>query len=248
MASKLQNICALSNEVGKSLSDYEKWTSFLKSAAWQYKYPFQDQILIYAQRPDATACASIDVWNKKLKAWINRGSKGIALLREGDRGKYLDYVFDISDTHSNSGPIRLWQYNSRFDNAIIETLENSFGELKNKSSITDAILSAAQNAVEDSKADYLSELKYAKENSFLDGLDELNIDVEFQQTAETSIAYTVLHRLGINADEVFEREDFPHIMNFNTIPAISVLGNAVSSISEETLRGISETIRAEVRE
>ena len=248
MASKLQNISALSNEIGKSLAEYENWTAFLKSAAWQYKYPFQDQILIYAQRPDATACASIDVWNKKLKAWINRGSKGIALLREGDRGKYLDYVFDISDTHSNNGPIRLGQDKSRFDNAIIETLENSFGGLKKKSSITDAILSAAENAVEDSKSDYLSELKYAKENSFLDGLDELNIDVEFQQTAEVSIAYIVLQRLGINADNVFEREDFPHIMNFNTIPALSVLGNAVSSISEETLRNISETIRAEVRE
>ena len=249
MASKLQNISALSNEIGKSLADYENWTAFLKSAAWQYKYPFQDQILIYAQRPDATACASIDVWNKKLKAWINRGSKGIALLREGDRGKYLDYVFDISDTHSlDNTRVRLWRYNSRFDEAIIETLENSFGELKSKSSITDAILSAAQNAVEDSKADYLSELKYAKENSFLDGLDELNIDVEFQQTAEVSIAYIVLQRLGINADNVFEREDFPHIMNFNTAETLSVLGNAVSSISEETLRNISETIRAEVRE
>lgn len=249
MASKLQNICALSDEVGKSLSDYEKWTAFLKSAAWQYKYSFQDQLFIYAQRPDATACASIDIWNKRLKSWINRGAKGIALLREGDRGQYLDYVFDISDTHSlDNTRVRLWQYNSRFDEAIIETLENSFGELKSKSSITDAVISAAQNAVEDSKADYLSELKYAKENSFLDGLDELNIDVEFQQTAETSIAYTVLQRLGINADEVFEREDFPHIMNFNTIPALSVLGNAVSSISEETLRNISETIRAEVRE
>ena len=247
MASKLQNISALSNEIGKSLADYENWTAFLKSAAWQYKYPFQDQILIYAQRPDATACASIDVWNKKLKAWINRGSKGIALLREGDRGKYLDYVFDISDTHSNNGPIRLWQYNSRFDNAIIETLENSFGELKKKSGITDAILSAAQNVVEDSKADYLSELKYAKENSFLDGLDELNIDVGFQQTAETSIAYIVLQRLGINADNIFEREDFPHIMNFNTPETLSVLGNAVSSISEETLRGISETIRGNAK-
>lgn len=248
MASKLQNICALSDEVGKSLSDYEKWTAFLKSAAWQYKYPFQDQILIYAQRPDATACASIDIWNKQLKSWINRGAKGIALLREGDRGQYLDYVFDISDTHSNNAPVRLWQYNSRFDGAIIETLENSFGELKSKSSITDAVISAAQNAVEDSKADYLSELKYAKENSFLDGLDELNIDVEFQQTAEVSIAYVVLQRLGINADSIFEREDFPHIMNFNTAETLSVLGNAVSSISEETLRNISETIRAEVRE
>lgn len=248
MASKLQNISALSNEIGKILADYENWTAFLKSAAWQYKYPFQDQILIYAQRPDATACASIDIWNKQLKSWINRGAKGIALLREGDRGKYLDYVFDISDTHTSGSPIRLWQYNSRFDNAIIETLENSFGGLKKKSSITDAILSAAENAVEDSKSDYLSELKYAKENSFLDGLDELNIDVEFQQTAEVSIAYIVLQRLGINADNVFEREDFPHIMNFNTAETLSVLGNAVSSISEETLRGISETIRAEIRE
>ena len=249
MASKLQNICALSDEVGKSLSDYEKWTAFLKSAAWQYKYSFQDQLFIYVQRPDATACASIDIWNKRLKSWINRGAKGIALLREGDRGQYLDYVFDISDTHSlDNTRVRLWRYNSRFDEAIIETLENSFGELKAKSSITDAVISAAQNAACDSKADYLSELKYAKENSFLDGFDELNIDVEFQQTAETSIAYMVLQRLGINADEVFEREDFPHIMNFNTIPALSVLGNAVSSISEETLRNISETIRAEVRE
>ena len=249
MASKLQNICALSNEVGKSLSDYEKWTSFLKSAAWQYKYSFQDQLFIYAQRPDATACASIDVWNKRLKSWINRGAKGIALLREGDRGQYLDYVFNISDTHSlDNTRVRLWQYNSRFDEAIIETLENSFGELKSKNSITDAVISAAQNAVEDSKADYLSELKYAKENSFLDGLDELNIDVEFQQTAEVSIAYIVLQRLGINADNVFEREDFPHIMNFNTPETLSVLGNAVSSISEETLQNISETIRAEVRE
>lgn len=249
MASKLQNISALSNEIGKSLADYENWTAFLKSAAWQYKYSFQDQLFIYAQRPDATACASIDIWNKRLKSWINRGAKGIALLREGDRGQYLDYVFDISDTHSlDNTRVRLWQYNSRFDEAIIETLENSFGELKSKSSITDAVISAAQNAVEDSKADYLSELKYAKENSFLDGLDELNIDVEFQRTAEVSIAYIVLQRLGINADNVFEREDFPHIMNFNTIPALSVLGNAVSSISEETLRNISETIRAEVRE
>lgn len=249
MASKLQNIYELSEQVSRELSDYEHWTSFLKSAAWQYKYPFHDQLLIYAQRPDATACASIDVWNKRLHSWINRGSKGIALLREGDRGQYLDYVFDISDTHSlDNTKIKLWQYDSRFDEAIIETLENTFGELKSKDSITEAVISAAQNAVEDSKADYLSELKYEKQNSFLEDLDELNVEVEFQRTAETSIAYMVMQRLGVNPDEVFEREDFPHIMDFNTTSAISVLGNAVSSISEEALRNISETIRAEVRE
>ncbi len=248
MASKLQYIYELSENVSRNLSGYESWTAFLKSAAWQYKYPFHDQLLIYAQRPDATACASIDVWNKRLHSWINRGSKGIALLREGDQGQYLDYVFDISDTHSNNVPVRLWQYNSRFDSAIIETLENSFGELKSKDTITEAVISAAQNAIEDSKADYLQELKYEKQNSFLEDLDELNIEVEFQRTAETSIAYMVLHRLGINPDEIFEREDFPHIMDFNTTSVISVLGNAVSSISEEALRGISETIHAEVRE
>ena len=248
MASKLQYIYELSENVSRNLSGYESWTAFLKSAAWQYKYPFHDQLLIYAQRPDATACASIDVWNKRLHSWINRGSKGIALLREGDRGQYLDYVFDISDTHSNNAPVRLWQYNSRFDGAIIETLENSFGELKSKDTITEAVISAAQNATCDSKADYLQELKYEKQNSFLEGLDELNIEVEFQRTAETSIAYMVLHRLGLNPDEIFEHEDFPHIMDFNTTSVISVLGNAVSSISEEALRNISETIRAEVRE
>ena len=248
MASKLQYIYELSENVSKNLPGYENWTAFLKSAAWQYKYPFHDQLLIYAQRPDATACASIDVWNKRLHSWINRGSKGIALLREGDRGQYLDYVFDISDTHSNNAPVRLWQYSSRFDGAIIETLENSFGELKSKDTITEAVISAAQNATCDSKADYLQELKYEKQNSFLEDLDELNIEVEFQRTAETSIAYMVLHRLGLNPDEIFEREDFPNIMDFNTTSVISVLGNAVSSISEEALRSISETIRAEVRE
>ena len=143
------------------------------------------------------------------KRAVRKGEKGIKILAPAPYKKEIE-----KNEHDNS----------RFDEAIIETLENSFGELKSKSSITDAVISAAQNAACDSKADYLSELKYAKENSFLDSLDELNIDVEFQQTAETSIAYTVLQRLGINADEVFEREDFPHIMNFNTIPALSVLG------------------------
>ena len=119
MASKLQYIYELSENVSRNLSDYENWTAFLKSAAWQYKYPFHDQLLIYAQRPDATACASIDVWNKRLHSWINRGSKGIALLREGDRGQYLDYVFDISDTHSNN--ILVIHCSSSANNVVITT-------------------------------------------------------------------------------------------------------------------------------
>lgn len=160
---------------------------------------------------------------------------------------YLDYVFDISDTHSNNIPVTLWQYQSRFDGAIIETLENSFGELSSKDNIASAVISAAENAIDDSKADYLAELKYAKENSFLEDLDELNIDVEFKQTAETSVAYMILHRLGLNPDIFFEREDFPHIMNFNTPQTLSVLGSCISSIAEDALRSISDTIRAEIK-
>ena len=158
MATKLQLISELSKSTSKQLSGYDNWTAFLRSAAWQYKYPFEDQLLIFAQRPDAKACADFDTWNEKLHRRIKRGAKGIALLREGNRGYYLDYVFDVSDTHRyiNGIDINLWQYNDRFDNAIIETLENTFGELQVTTTLTDAIICAAHNAVEDKKTDYLS--------------------------------------------------------------------------------------------
>ena len=247
MATKLQLITELANTTSKELSSVNKWTDFLSSAAWQYKYSFEDQVLIYAQRPDARACADFDTWNEKLKRRINRGAKGIALLRERGADFYLDHVFDVSDTYRGMRgvDVKLWEYSDKYDDAIIETLENTFGELKVTTTLTDAIICAAHNAVEDNKADYLADLKYAKDDSFLADLDEFNIDVEFQQTAEASVAYMVMQRLGLHPEEVFDTEEFRHIVDFSSVEAISVLGNAVSEISEQALREISSTITAE---
>ena len=247
MATKLQLITELANTTSKELSSVNKWTDFLSSAAWQYKYSFEDQVLIYAQRPDARACADFDTWNEKLKRRINRGAKGIALLRERGADFYLDHVFDVSDTYRGMRgvDVKLWEYSDKYDDAIIETLENTFGELKVTTTLTDAIICAAHNAVEDNKADYLADLKYAKDDSFLADLDEFNIDVEFQQTAEASVAYMVMQRLGLHPEEVFDNEEFRHIVDFSSVEAISVLGNAVSEISEQALREISSTITAE---
>ena len=246
MATKLQHLSELSVDTYKSLSDFDNWSKFLKSAAWQYKYPFADQLMIYAQRPDATACATLEVWNNKLHRWINKGSRGIALPRRHNGKTYISYVFDISDTNSFYGnEVRLWQYQNRHSDAVIETLENTFGDLSNKSSILEAVMSAAHNAIEDNKADYLSELKYVKQDSFLESLDSLNIDVEFQQTAENSVAFIILERLGYNGMEFFDRDDFSHIIDFNTPSTLTLLGNVISSISEQALREISNTITAE---
>ena len=249
MATKLQRITQLSYDSTKELSSQSKWTDFLNSAAWHYKYPFEDQVLIYAQRPDATACADFDTWSTKLNRRINRGAKGIALLREQGNEYFLDHVFDISDTtpRTRNASIRLWEYNEKYDDAIIETLENTFGELKITTKLTDAIICAAHNAVEDNKADYLSELRYTKGDSFLADLDELNVDVEFQKTAEASVAYMIMQRMGLHPEEVFDNEEFRHIIDFNTIETMSVLGNAVSEISEQALREISSTIVAEAK-
>ena len=190
MANKVKYISELSKSTSNELSGYESWTAFLRSAAWQYKYPFEDQLLIYAQRPDAKACASMEIWNRNLHRWINKGAKGIALLRENGNRYHLDYVFDVADTNSSyNREVSLWQYDERYENAVIETLSNSFGDLKVDVTVRDAVICAVHNAVQDNEADYLNELKYAKENSFLEGLDDVNLNLRFRQTAETSAAY-----------------------------------------------------------
>lgn len=141
MATRLQLISELSSSTYKKLSDYENWTAFLHSAAWQYKYPFPDQLIIYAQRPDARACASLDVWNNKLHRWINRGAKGIALPHRKDGRTYIDYVFDISDTNSFYGnEVSLWEFREIYKEAVIETLENTFGELSDKETVEEAVM------------------------------------------------------------------------------------------------------------
>lgn len=246
MANKVQLITELLQSTAGELSGYESWTAFLRSAAWQYKYPFEDQLLIYAQRPDAKACADMEVWNKDLHRRINRGAKGIALLRESGNRYHLDYVFDVSDTNDFYGrEVSLWQYDEHYENTVIETLSNSFGELKVDVTVQDAIICAVHNAVQDNKTDYLNELKYAIDNSFLEGLDDVNLDLRFRQTAEVSASYMIMQRMNLTPEDVFDEYEFQYIRDFNTPETISILGNMVSSISEEALRDISKTIRFE---
>ena len=245
MTKKAQRIFELSQNTLSELSNYDTWTAFLRSAAWQYKYPFSDQLLIYAQRPDATACASMSVWNNDVRRWVNRGATGIALLRENNGRYRLDYVFDVSDTNSFYGnELHLWQYDNRYDTAIIKSLEKSFGELLGKDNVTDAVVWAAHNAVL-SNQEYLDELFMERDGSLLEELDQDNIEARFQRIVEMSSAYVILQRLGYNADEILDRQEFEHINDFNTPETISILGTAVSTISEEALRDISETIRRE---
>lgn len=175
MATKLQIITELSERTAHSVTkSTANWTSFLKTAAWNYKYPFHDQLLIFAQRPDATACAPIDIWNTKLGRWVNRGAKGIALIDDSGSRLSLRHVFDVSDTNSKyDRPISIWAMKEEYEDNVTETLENAFGELKEKDNLPAALVSCVFNAVEDNCTDYLSDLMYYRENSFLEELDEL---------------------------------------------------------------------------
>jgi N12 class adenine-specific DNA methylase/adenine-specific DNA methylase len=245
LATKLQLITELSQRTAHSVTrNPVNWTSFLKTAAWNYKYPFQDQLLIYAQRPDATACAPIEIWNRKFGRWVNSGAKGIALINDSGNRLSLRHVFDVSDTNSryNRPPV-LWSMQDRYAEAVTETLENSFGDLKNKSDIPSALVSAAFNAVEDNYADYLSDLMYCRENSFLEELDGLNVEVIFKDALRSSVAYMLLVRCGCSADNFFSFEDFQGVVNFNTLDTVSRLGAAASDISEMLLREIEATVK-----
>ena len=252
MATKLQFIGELSNRTIKSFSDKpSNWTSFLKTASWNYKYPFHEQLLIYAQRPNATACASFDMWNnhKDLRRSINRGAKGIALIREKQGEIYLAHVFDVADTNSRYGEeIRLWKNNDRYEDDIVETLKNAFGDDAEQSDLINTVFSVSAIAATDNKVDYLQDLRYSASDSFLSDYDELNLDVKFQTLLQNSVAYMVLNRLGYNAEEYFEAEDFQDITDFNTPETIAILGMAASDISEVALRSIETTVKEKRRE
>ncbi len=244
MATKLQLITAISESTTRAaVKNPANWTAFLQTAAHNYKYPFQDQLLIYAQRPDATACAEIELWNK-LGRWVNRGAKGIALI--DDRGSHLAlrHVFDLSDTNSRQNrPVYLWAMQGRYAEAVTETLENTFGDLDDKADLPAALISAAKNAVEDNFPDYLSDLMDCRENSFLEELDDFNVEVIFKNVLKASVAYMALTRCGYPADEYLTFEDFQDIVSFNTLDTISHLGAAASDISEMLLRQIGATVK-----
>lgn len=245
MATKLQLITELSERTANTIvKSPVNWTSFLKTVAWNYKYPFHDQLLIYAQRPEATACAPIELWNEKFGRWVNRGAKGIALIDDSGSRLSLRHVFDVSDTNSrHNRPVVLWALGDGYVEDVTETLENSFGDLKDKSSMPSVLISTTFNAVEDNYSDYLSDLIYSRENSFLEELDDLNVEVIFKDILRNSVAYMLLVRCGYPADEIFNIEDFQGIVNFNTLDTLSRLGAATSDISEMILKEIGATIK-----
>ena len=229
------------------VSDVQNWQAFLRCACRNYRLRFDEQLLIYAQRPDATAVLEIERWNDKFGRWVNRGAKGIAVFEDADRSRQrLTHYFDISDTHASrySRPVPIWEMKPEYTDDVIESLESTFGELENRESLADAVLSAAKNAVEDNIPDYLGDLMYAADDSFLYGLSEDMITSMYRKAVTNSVAYMMMTRLGIDTEPYFETEDFSVITNFNTPEALNALGIASSDIAEMGLGEISRTILA----
>ena len=221
----------------------QNWCEFLSSACYNYRLRFDEQLLIYLQRPDATAVLEFEKWNKRFNRRIKRNAKGIAVFADVERTKIKHY-FDISDTNENefSRPVPIWKYKDEYENDVIETFENTFGALSNKNDIVDAVMSAADNAVEDNTVDYIAELPNIKNDSFLEELDDDSISTIYRRVIKNSVAFMVLTRLGINANEYFSREDFEDVVNFNTTETLNALGYATSDITEIALNEVSKTV------
>ena len=244
MPTKFQLITELYDQTVQSVTgSYQSWTGFLRAACYNYKCPFDDQILIYAQRPDATAVLEMERWNKRFGRWVNRGAKSIAVF--GDDGQNcLKLYFDVSDTHASrfARPLPIWTMHPAFEPEVIETLEATFGNLAEKENLADAVRSACHNAVADNFTDYLQDLRDCREDSLLEELDDLNLEVFYRDALEVSVTYMLLTRLGLRADDYFSPDEFAHVYEFNTPPTINALGIATSDIAEMGLREISRTV------
>ena len=253
MAKKLDSIVELAAQKTREISaNSGNYMAFLTTAAHNFKYNFRDQLWIYAQKPDATACAQIDFWNKHGR-YVNRGTRGIALLVDTDQGYKLRYVFDMSDTNSRQGRvIPIWKMEPRYEDAVIEALENSYGEFPDRSGLAACLLETAKVIVEDNFGDYYTELRGVKEGSLLEELDDLSTETWFRGLVESSVAFIMLTRCGIDPMDYFSGEDFAHVYDFDTPETLSILGGAVSDIAEMPLREIASTVlslyRAEQRE
>ena len=250
MPTKFQFITELYDQTVRSVtSSYKSWTGFLRAACYNYKCPFDEQILIYAQRPDATAVLEMERWNRQFGRWVNRGAKSIAVF--GDDGQHLlKLYFDVSDTHESrfSRPLPIWTMQTTFEPAVIETLEATFGSLAEKENLAEAVRSASHNAVADNITDYLQDLLDCREDSLLEELDDLNLEVFYRDALEVSVSYMLLTRLGLRADDYFSPDEFGHIYEFNTPTTINALGIATSDIAEMGLREISRTVMQAQRE
>jgi len=244
LPTKFQLITELYDQTVQSVTgSYQSWTGFLRAACYNYKCPFDEQLLIYAQRPDATAVLEMERWNRQFGRWVNRGAKSIAVF--GDDGQNcLKLYFDVSDTHASrlARPLPIWTMHPAFEPEVIETLEATFGNLTEKENLADAVRSACHNAVADNITDYLQDLRECREDSLLEELDDLNLEVFYRDALEVSVAYMLMTRLGLRADDYFTADEFAHVYEFNTPPTINALGIATSDIAEMGLREISRTV------
>lgn len=249
MPSKYSLTIELSKQTARDLSASPgKYMAFLETAANNYKYSFADQVLIYAQKPSATACAEIETWNK-LGRWVNKGTKGITLLVDRDIPYKLRHVFDIADTNSRYGyKVRLWKYEDRYGEQVLDALENSFGSVEEKTDFVGTLTRFAEMIVQDNYYDYFAQLEQVRHGSLLEDLDGDNLEREFRDLLIDSVAFQVLTRCGINAFELYEADEFSNITDFNTPETMNVIGGASSDISEMILREIEATVRSAVRD
>ncbi len=246
---KYDLISSLSAETSKEVArNEESWKKYLNTASRLYKYPFKDQLLIYAQRPDATACASIEIWNEKMHCWVNKGAKGIALIdEEGSPYTGLRYVFDISDVHKARRIGRfpqLWEMKEEHQEAVLDRLEGIYGDTNKEAGFTDRIREIAARIAQDCYGELASDMEYLKEGSFLEELDELNIAVRVRETLADSISYMVLKRCGIDDADLAEEIQFPYIHEFNTVETLSHIGDSISDLSKPVLMEIGKAIGA----
>ena len=246
MAAKYQLITELYRRTGVAVAkNPQAWQGFLSSACRNYKCRFDEQLLIYAQRPDAVAVAKLETWNRQFRRWVNKDSKGIAVFDPKGRRNTLKYYFDVSDTHEGyygSRPVPIWQMDERYEQAVMERLSDRFGDVES-TDLASALMETAKNAVEDNLQDYFSQLKDCTKDSFLEELDDFNIEVIYRRLAANSVAFMLISRCGLDANEFFDREDFADIVNFNTPATINAIGVATSDIAEMALREISQSIR-----
>lgn len=246
MAAKYQLITELYRRTGVAVAkNPQAWQGFLSSACRNYKCRFDEQLLIYAQRPDAVAVAKLETWNRQFKRWVNKDSKGIAVFDPKGRRNTLKYYFDVSDTHEGyygSRHVPIWQMDERYEQTVMERLSDRFGDVES-TDLASALMETAKNAVEDNLQDYFSQLKDCTKDSFLEELDDFNIEVIYRRLAANSVAFMLISRCGLDTNEFFDREDFADIVNFNTPATINAIGVATSDIAEMALREISQSIR-----
>ena len=250
MPSKYQEYRQMADTAERQLtSSYKSWTQFLRTAARLYKYPYNEQVMIHAQRPDAIACAEYDFWNKKMGRFVRRGSTGIALIDTSGQKPQLRYVFDVADTgeREHSRPVHLWQFRAEHEDAVAATLERSY-DISGNNGIVEQMESAAAQLAKEYWADHKRDILYNIDDSYLDGYDEFNTEVQFRNAAKASITYMLMSRCGLEPEAYLEPEDFMPVFDFNTPAAVAALGTAVSEISQQVLRQIEVAIRNYERE